>query len=279
MSTDFSLIKSDYTGFISSGGDGTAKIDKKYIVTTSFGISKKEESSNIAKPVEGDDKSKNRRRGQNKNRPHYHKDNYDKRLCPSVATKHGTCSFQENCKFLHDIEAYLKIKPEDIGKECITYRRQGICRYSFACRYAQDHTEYQEGKGYVNLVQDEIKSFEMGNTISHELKQSLRKRKFSFADSKATLDHLNKLNAKRKKLSEEKVDENKSHIEEKKETKVDENEADLSESSNIKEDNKTPHLGALTDCDLFPLRNCEKKTIDFREKLFLAPLTTVRTCE
>ena len=36
-----------------------------------------------------------------------------------------------------------------------------------------------------------------------------------------------------------------------------------------------PTVGAVTDCDLFPLRSCEKKTLDFRNKTYLAPLTTV----
>ena len=35
-------------------------------------------------------------------------------------------------------------------------------------------------------------------------------------------------------------------------------------------------LGVVTDEGLTRLRPCEKKTVDFRDKLYLAPLTTVR---
>lgn len=45
----------------------------------------------------------------------------------------------------------------------------------------------------------------------------------------------------------------------------------------IQEESSTNNSGVLTDEDVIRLRGCEKKQIDFRDKLYLAPLTTVCT--
>ena len=41
----------------------------------------------------------------------------------------------------------MKIKPKDLGSECVAFRRKGICQYSFACRFGSDHTTYSSDTG------------------------------------------------------------------------------------------------------------------------------------
>lgn len=310
---EFQSLKSDYKGFFPLNTDGNAKVKPEYVIKkqkVTKEITQVDENKQASEKPTEEDKSKeekpkeqvkskgNRKRGQNKNRPHFQRQSLAERLCPSLSTKHGDCTFGEKCKFMHDVETYMKSKPVDIAKECITFRREGVCKFSFACRYAGDHVEFQEGKGYVNIVKtkevndEQKKDNPEQKIVSRELLTSLRKRKFQFSDTKEVLKALPKFQAKRQKMSSvsQLAEDEKTEVKNSEETiKVDnivhskdnsseKNEENISISNNNIQtnisNNSTVAAGAVTDCDMFPLRNAEKKTIDFRDKLYLAPLTT-----
>ena len=59
----------------------------------------------------------------------------------------GTCLFGENCKYMHNVEEYMKLKREDLGPECYSYRKHGRCQYGFACRFGADHICNDVDKG------------------------------------------------------------------------------------------------------------------------------------
>lgn len=103
---------------------------------------------------------------------------------------------------------------------------------------------------------------------------SLRKRKYDFEKSKAILKKFKSANSKVKVESVESVESQEC-------CKSSEPDApdtaancaqDTMDQSNVEEPKR---LGYSPDFDVIKLRKGEKKRIDFREKLFLSPLTTV----
>jgi len=48
---------------------------------------------------------------------------------------------------MHDVNAFMKVKPQDLGPECVSFRKKGFCPYSFACRFGSDHLTQSEEKG------------------------------------------------------------------------------------------------------------------------------------
>ncbi|XP_058878473.1 tRNA-dihydrouridine(47) synthase [NAD(P)(+)]-like isoform X2 [Acipenser ruthenus] len=263
---------------------------------------------------EGEKQQKKRAKGQNKSRPHVKPNAYDdKRLCPSVVQECAAkCFFGDKCKYLHDIPAYLKLKPADVGNKCYLHENFGKCQYGITCRFAKAHI----GENFKNMVNEElVKNMEgkvmVKNALSKELQQNLRKRKFDFKASDAYLRQMSKGNKHGnvgKKDTDhqsvpEKVNEksctaegqNNSSIGDPKDSlnsdtqPVVNTEAVLgipcaSEVGNISssfdsqvdcgKNSSVKTLGAVTDEDIVKLRACEKKQVDFRDKLYLAPLTT-----
>ena len=58
-------------------------------------------------------------------------------LC-NLIRKGLPCPF-ENCKFSHDVENYLKERPQDIADKCPVLQELGFCPMGFACRYVGAH--------------------------------------------------------------------------------------------------------------------------------------------
>lgn len=55
------------------------------------------------------------------------------RICPSVIIPNKKCKFAENCRDVHSIEAFMAIRPTDIGLSCLvawfhnSFRREVCC--------------------------------------------------------------------------------------------------------------------------------------------------------
>ncbi|KAG2183035.1 hypothetical protein INT44_006016 [Umbelopsis vinacea] len=121
------------------------------INTTAFGDDEVEgqkfEGGDVGKQSNAGGKSK--ARGQNKKRKRTHVTDGIK-LCPYIAAgDNDKCNWGDKCKFTHDIEEYLKLKPADLGDRCVNFEVYGRCRAGYACRYLQAH--FKDGK----LVADE----------------------------------------------------------------------------------------------------------------------------
>uniref|UniRef100_A0A6F9DC27 tRNA-dihydrouridine(47) synthase [NAD(P)(+)] n=1 Tax=Phallusia mammillata TaxID=59560 RepID=A0A6F9DC27_9ASCI len=250
----------DWKSFLSSDNDGNAKIKTEYIFekTRTLQVCEKEsgDSTNV-QPANGKPNKKNKARGQNKNRPRRPLELNSEKLCPSKVT--GTCMFGEKCKYMHNIEDYMKIKPTDIGDKCHAYRTHGKCNYGFTCRYGGDHIEKNENE-YINQTNNEKELQNpmpvITNSLPRELQVGLRKRKVNFDRTVEALKCIEQHHAKRKK-----------------------GEVILTPNENARVDHQTDikssvTTGPILDTDVISLRKCEKKTIDFRNKLYLAPLTT-----
>ena len=59
-------------------------------------------------------------------------------LCIGIATK-NQCTYGTGCKFSHDVPAYLKLKPADIGDTCPFFSKYGRCPYGVLCRFGSEH--------------------------------------------------------------------------------------------------------------------------------------------
>ena len=59
-------------------------------------------------------------------------------LCVGIATK-NVCGYGPGCRFSHDVAAYLKLKPKDIGSPCPFFHQYGRCPYGVLCRFGSEH--------------------------------------------------------------------------------------------------------------------------------------------
>ncbi|NXB09141.1 DUS3L synthase, partial [Cnemophilus loriae] len=226
------------------------------------------ESQGNAGEEEKERPEKKRARGQNKSRPCMKPNCYEQsRLCPSVTQGcAGRCHFGPRCRFLHDVSEYLAAKPADLGQRCVLFDTFGRCPYGVTCRFGQAHL----GDGHQNLVNAALAQQWEGkllvrNSLSKDLQQQLRKRKFSFQKAEEFLRGLRggkggKVTGGSTELSNC--------------TAPREGPGDSPNSQGAEDARSIPTLGPLTDEDVTKLRPCEKKKLEIQGKLYLAPLTT-----
>ncbi|KAK9526751.1 hypothetical protein VZT92_015434 [Zoarces viviparus] len=230
-------------------------------------------------PEEGNKSGKpdgKRIRGQNKSRPHTKPTAYDeKRLCPSVIQDNRECPFGDKCRFYHDVAEYLATKPADIGESCYLYDTFGKCGYGFSCRYAKAHTT-PDFKTMVNaeLIKANEGRTPVKNSLSKDLQIRLRKRSVAFEKSEEYLKILSDNKEKREQQGNgdtraAELSADPTGGEQQASTEA---EAQLQAGPDKQPPVKT--VGSLTDVDVIKLRPCERKQVDFQDKLYLAPLTT-----
>lgn len=254
---------------------GVCNIKKEYIIQrqekydktqTNDGTNKRKLSENDeieAKRSRSDkngdpsnDKCKIKRKGQNKARPKTFQGDKQNKPCPSivnVTTKDDiqTCNFT-NCKYIHNPIDYLTSKQQDIGETCHLFNTRGRCPRGITCRYGAGHIT----KDGFNLV-DEMKfsswKEDTKNTLQPSLQISLQKRKYDFSMAEKLVKSLDNRN----KLDEKDTNTDKLQIE------------------NELNKHKIHKCGAIIDDDLIKLLPRETKKIDWKNKLYLSPLTTV----
>lgn len=203
---------------------------------------------------EQSEKPRNKKRGQNKARPKTFQDNKENKPCPSIVNVSSKdemkpCQFA-NCKYIHSPQEYLKTKEEDIGKECHLFKLRGRCPRGISCRFGSGHIT-EDG---FNMVDEELAKVwkeDTKNTLQHDLQIQLQKRKFDFTFAEKLVKALDTRNKS-----------------DKSEIAVDSNITESDGSNNKK-------IGPILDEDLIKLLPREKKMIDWQNKLYLSPLTTV----
>lgn len=189
-------------------------------------------------------KEKKKLRGQNKARPAPFRQERGTQLCNVLidiaSNEEKKICTKEHCEFLHDTEEYRKNKPKDINDYCYNYDAFGRCSRGLTCRFASKHLT---DDGFNQIDEEKYKLFKnkdppVKNHLSYELMASLRKRTYDFSASEKAIA---KVDAEKK----------------------------------YKLENGGANSGVVTDEDVIKLRLSEKKKIDWTDKLYLSPLTTV----
>ncbi|KAL3918877.1 MAG: hypothetical protein SGILL_004035 [Bacillariaceae sp.] len=84
---------------------------------------------------------KKKRRGQNKKRPRDARQDDSEKIC--LATVRGeTCPYGEKCRFGHDIKAFMATRPTDIVEVeggCPSYNNHDYCMFGVMCRVGSCH--------------------------------------------------------------------------------------------------------------------------------------------
>ncbi|XP_045768207.1 tRNA-dihydrouridine(47) synthase [NAD(P)(+)]-like [Maniola jurtina] len=196
-----------------------------------------------------------KKRGQNKARPKTFQDNKESKPCPTIVNVNSKdeikpCQFA-NCQYIHNPLDYLKSKQEDIGKECHLFKLRGRCPRGISCRFGSSHIT-EDGYNMIDEAKAKLWKEDTKNTLQHDLQLKLQKRKYDFTLAEKLVKSLDTRN---------KSDKN--------EIEVDSNITETKDSDNS---NK---IGAILDEDLIKLLPRERKMIDWQNKLYLSPLTTV----
>ncbi|XP_037651494.1 tRNA-dihydrouridine(47) synthase [NAD(P)(+)]-like [Sebastes umbrosus] len=213
-------------------------------------------------------------RGQNKSRPHKKPTTYDeKRLCLSVIQDNRECPYGDKCNFHHSVSEYFATKPADIGESCYLYDTFGKCAYGLSCRFAKAHTT-PDFKTMENaeLIKANEGRTAVKNSLSKDLQNRLRKRSVAFEKSAEYLETLPNNKDKREQQSNGDTGAAKVSADPAGGEQHTSTEAETKASPDKQPPVKT--VGPLTDEDVIKLRPCEKKQVDFQDKLYLAPLTT-----
>lgn len=193
---------------------------------------------------------KKKKKGQNKHRPYNKQLDFHTRLCPSLVNNDGICTFKGECKFLHDVNEYIQNKPEDHGPECYSFKSYGICAYGISCRFGKGHISKNESSNvYENICKEQKAPPQMGNCLENPLRFKLRKNSVQYVKSDKLLSELNISNNYHKKPKKGII---------------------MNTCEEIGTENR---LLLKTDGNIGTI-DTEKKQIDFKNKVMLAPLTT-----
>ncbi|XP_033051898.1 tRNA-dihydrouridine(47) synthase [NAD(P)(+)]-like isoform X6 [Trachypithecus francoisi] len=217
-----------------------------------------------------------RARGQNKGRPHVKPTHYDKnRLCPSLIQESAAkCFFGDRCRFLHDVGRYLETKPADLGPRCVLFETFGRCPYGVTCRFAGAHLG-PEGQ---NLVQEELAARgalppPVRNGLDKALQQQLRKREVRFERAELALRRFSQGQPPGPTPAAA-VPEGTVAKGAPRQDNCGAQQVPTGLGTSTPPSSPVRTCGPLTDEDVVRLRPCEKKPLDIRGKLYLAPLTT-----
>ncbi|KAL4679626.1 hypothetical protein H8959_009276 [Pygathrix nigripes] len=217
-----------------------------------------------------------RARGQNKGRPHVKPTHYDKnRLCPSLIQESAAkCFFGDRCRFLHDVGRYLETKPADLGPRCVLFETFGRCPYGVTCRFAGAHLG-PEGQ---NLVQEELAARgaqppSVRNGLDKVLQQQLRKREVRFERAELALRRFSQGQPPGPTPAAA-VPEGTVAKGAPRQDNCGAQQVPTGLGTSTPPNSPVRTCGPLTDEDVVRLRPCEKKRLDIRGKLYLAPLTT-----
>ena len=196
------------------------------------------------------------------------------RLCPFVA-KCQKCPYEAECRYSHDAKGWLAVRPAEISDKCYLYELYGECMFGLTCRFGSSHIKFnQETNSYENLINRDKyivgqRASKIYNVLDAGLKNKLWKRKYDFSLADKIVRVVNDyVYVNRNTVATMKYNSNKNLMTKKFEVAQTDN-------TKLPPNNDEKKLGPITDEDLIKLRTGEKKKIDWKNKLYLAPLTTV----
>ncbi|RUS84988.1 hypothetical protein EGW08_007233 [Elysia chlorotica] len=241
-------------------------------------------------------------KGRNKQRPRNERIEAKDRMCPAIK-ENRECRFGDTCKFNHDKSDFMSKKLPELDGNCYLFDTYGFCQFGITCRYASNHLT----DNLQNIVKDDVfdkmkSKKKFLNELDSETRQKLWKKKYNFKRSDVVVKDVQKnfrgwgdQGAQNDKNPEKASDAISvvsgadTSVNEETNGKVDsavsqtdnQNVTDKSEMSALvvgggkPEESSTRYSGCITDEEVIRIRPEECKKIDLKNKLYLAPLTTV----
>uniref|UniRef100_A0A8C1V1G8 tRNA-dihydrouridine(47) synthase [NAD(P)(+)] n=1 Tax=Cyprinus carpio TaxID=7962 RepID=A0A8C1V1G8_CYPCA len=205
------------------------------------------------------EQKKKKMRGQNKSRPHIKPQSYEeRRLCPSIVQERDTeCVYGEKCRFLHDVSEYMCSKAADLGDQCYLFSSFGWCQYGVTCRFSRAHTSPE----LKNLRNEELcrrSTDTVSNHLDKDLQRRLRKKQQRFPGAEAYL----------KTVSRGEKSTHTSHA------AGDAANGPETAVQRLNTLNPYSHLQLKQSLSTYVSEVIVFSQVDFRDKLYLAPLTT-----
>ncbi|KAI0039115.1 zinc finger dihydrouridine synthase [Auriscalpium vulgare] len=253
---------------------------------------------------------KKKQRGSNKGR-RWTKVRDELELCWKFANN-NSCEFGSECRFTHDIPAYLAQKPRDIyfpspsdltdsppfakipetGSEesdssvdfrtrCPVFDDVGICRLGVKCRFLGGHARKADD-GTIQLVEDETKKVDGINATTEvnfatpNILKLLRTKKYPFPVTDAYLKEVKDAaeeQERTKEVAEPPAGGDAEVVVQAPEPEPDSTMAEASEPSPVK--SSLDEAAAQVDTPDVPPRFAEKRRLTWSDKTYLGPLTTV----
>jgi tRNA-dihydrouridine synthase 3 len=222
-----------------------------------------------------DKQGKKKHRGMNKKRPRDKRIDQADKLCVAIMNG-GSCSYGDSCRFSHDMKAYLTSRPDDIKElegGCPNFNVHGRCEYGVMCRLGSSHVNMSTGE---NLSKDITPTPEpVMNILDKDVQQQLRRNNYPFKCKR----HY-QTNGEGKKQGKGDDERFKDAVE---------NDADKTTLAVLATESSAldPALsGILEKTEEFPAATSSerlhmaplptmRKIIDFSNKVYIAPLTTV----
>lgn len=251
--------------------------------------------------------SKNRKnRGQHKKRPRDSRIDNSAKLCLAIL-RGEECKYGDQCRFPHDMKAYMASRPEDIKEVgiCPIFSVTGKCPFGASCRIGSSHINMATGQ---NIDQSkEFISPPVINILSKDIQTQLRKRIYPFKckryderkvdkisseiqicqptnddiEANVTGTLYNEVGEKTQKsdgLNASGVDTyvkvERNHF---KKDEAGDNLVQSQSETNLKlfNTNEVVTTSSMNTTDMSPLPGKTRKIIDFSNKVYIAPLTTV----
>ncbi|XP_043642487.1 tRNA-dihydrouridine(47) synthase [NAD(P)(+)]-like [Drosophila teissieri] len=269
---------------------GICYIKPEYLVTETDGSSaavntensdknkrKREDAEDVKDGGKKKWDKKERKRGQNKNRPVFKDERYS-HLCHSLIDGTGgePCSLA-NCRYVHDLDAYLAAKGEDLGLECYVYTTKGYCARGVSCRFAKAHTN-EQGRNLKREDYDENANPTTCNGVSSELQVRLRKHDYDFSRSKELIKMAEQLRDARKLKEQQEKEKNQSEgtVSSTPGEKQPSDTVEMLDAEQLTDSTSKPTgVGCVIDESAIGRDADQKPAVNFREKLVLSPLTTL----
>ncbi|GFS00405.1 tRNA-dihydrouridine(47) synthase [NAD(P)(+)] [Elysia marginata] len=252
-------------------------------------------------------------KGRNKQRPRNERIEAKDKLCPAIK-ENRECKFAGNCKFNHDKQDFMSKKLPEIDGNCYVFDTFGYCQFGLTCRFARNHLADDLQNLVKDEVYEKMKSKKKFlNELDGDTRQKLWKKKYNFKRADAvtkdvqknfrgwgdkesgkekswketfqcdltnnsntpkcnTTSSANELNSE---LLSHESDRGAPLALNKQDTTKVPSPCD-SESQNSKsEEASNRYMGCITDEEIIRIRPDENKKVDLKNKLYLAPLTTV----
>lgn len=185
-----------------------------------------------------------------------------RRLCLKFMEREGLCPHDKTCAYSHDLYKIYKVNEPDLTNfqsPCPIYTAYGRCQFGTACLFSESHIKVLEEKQKVyNLINHQRWSQDGGredfierstNRIDMDVQHKLRKKTYDFSLVTKAMNTLYAADLK------------------------DGTPADEAEAQDTQE--RPVRIGAALVDEFVQGRDFDRKKVDFKNKLYLAPLTTV----